>query len=218
MKYLSTVISSGFSVLVGCSLAAFFCSCAATNVKSSWKSPEYHSGPINNLAVLAIEERGLLREGFENRIANQLRSGGATATTSFGVLSLDEINHDKQAAAQRLRSLGAQALVMTRLVDSATYQREFRAGPERYAETITGFQTGVWYDYYSVAYMDMSPTYGSEKRQFFLETIVFDLNTAKRLWSCLTETVITENTDRLEEMDRIVEKAVSAMRKDGIVP
>jgi hypothetical protein len=76
----------------------------------------------------------------------------------------------------------------------------------------------MWYDYYSVAYMDMSPTYGSEKRQFYLETIVFDLKSAKRLWSCLTETTFTDNMDRLAEMDTIVGKAVSAMRKDGVVP
>jgi hypothetical protein len=217
MKNLPTTIPMTIRPWAACVVAALFCSCAATSVKSTWKSPD-QGAPIHNLAALAIEERGLLRQGFENRLANQISKGGASVTTTFSVLSLDEINRDKQAAAERLRSLGAQALVIIRLVDSATYYREFRSGPERYAETITGFQPGMWYDYYSVAYMDMSPTYGSEKRQFYLETIVFDLKTAKRLWSCLTETTFTDNMDRLAEMDTIVGKAVSSMRKDGVVP
>jgi hypothetical protein len=78
-------------------------------------------------------------------------------------------------------------------------------------------ETGVWQDYYSIAYMDMSPTYGSLKQTIYLETSVFDLNTEKRIWSGLTETVVTDTMDRVAEMDPIVEKVVAAMRKDGIV-
>jgi hypothetical protein len=205
-------------ILAAGALTALFCSCAATTVKSTSKAPDYQGGRINNLAALAIDERPLLRQGFENRFVNQLRKGGATAITTFNLLPLDEISHDKPAAAERFRSAGAEALVTIRLVDSATYYREFRSGPERYAETITGFQPGMWYDYYSVAFMDMSTTYGSNKQQIYLETIVFDLKTAKRLWSGLTETVVTDNMDRVAEMDPLVEKVVASMRKDGVVP
>jgi hypothetical protein len=167
--------------------------------------------------VLTVDERTLLRQGFENRLVTQLGKAGVTATTTFNVMSLPEINADKPAAAKRLRATGAEAVVMLRLVDASTYYREYRSGPEHYAETITGVETGVWQDYYSIAYMDMSPTYGSLKQTIYLETSVFDLNTEKRIWSGLTETVVTDTMDRVAEMDPIVEKVVAAMRKDGIV-
>jgi hypothetical protein len=209
-------------ILAAAALTALFCSCAATTVKSTSKTPDFQGGRINKLAALAIDERPLLRQGFENRFVNQLRKGGATAVTTFNLLPLDEISHDKPAAAERFRAAGAEALVTIRLVDAATYYREFRSGPERYAETITGFEPGMWYgmwdNYYSVAFMDMSATYGSSKQQIYLETIVFDLKTAKRLWSALTETVFTDNMDRVAEMDPLVEKVVASMRKDGVVP
>jgi hypothetical protein len=217
MKSIPTTTLMTLRPFAACIVIALLCSCASTSIKSTWKSPEYQGGRIAHVAVLAVEERGLIRQGFENRLATQLRQGGVTVTTTFDQLSLPEIGNDKQAAAARMLSLGAEALVMMRLVDSATYYREFRSSPERYAETITGFQPGVWYDYYSVAYMDMSPTYGSMKQKIYLETSVFDLKTAKRLWSGLTETVVTETMDRVAEMDPIVEKAVAAMRKDGVV-
>jgi hypothetical protein len=213
----SNPVTFSIQLLAACLLTALLSSCASTAVKSTVKSPDYTGSPIRNVAVLAVDDRGLVRQGFENRLVNQLRSGGATANTTFDLLSLEEIARNKPAAAERFRSLGAQALVLMRLVDSATYYREFRSGPERYAETITGFQPGVWYDYYSLAYMDMSPTYGSMKQKIYIETVVFDLKTAKRLWSGLTETGVTETTDRVAEMDPIVQKIVAAMRKDGVV-
>jgi hypothetical protein len=182
------------------------------------KSPDYHGGRLANVAVLAIDERGLLRQGFENRLVSQLRKGGVSASTTFNLLSLEEIGRDKPAAAERFRSVGAEAVVIMRLVDSATHYREYRSGSEQYAGTITGMESGMWYDYYSVAYRDMSPTYGSLKQKVYLETIVFDLKTAKCLWSGLTETVVTESMDRVAEMDPIVEKVVAAMRKDGMIP
>jgi hypothetical protein len=167
--------------------------------------------------VLVIDERTLLRQGFENRFVNQLKQGGETAITTFDLLSLPEIKQDKTAAAERLNSAGAQGLVILRLMDSASYYRETRPGSQRYAETITGYENYMWYDYYTVAYMDMSPTYGNQKLKIYLEASVFDLKTAKRLWSGVTETKFTDRMDRVAEMDPIVEKFITAMRKDGVV-
>src|SRR5947199_9272083 len=110
--------------LFGAALTALLCSCAATSVKSTWKSPDSQANHINKLAALALDERILLRQGFENRMVDQLRKAGATAITTFNLLSLEDINHDKPAAAERLRSAGADGLVMIRLVDSTTYYRE----------------------------------------------------------------------------------------------
>jgi hypothetical protein len=63
----------------------------------------------------------------------------------------------------------------------------------------------------------MSPTYGSLKQKVHLETSVFDLTSGRRLWSGVTQTVVSETTDRLAEMERTVAKVVAAMRKDGMV-
>ena len=204
--------------LAGCALFALFCSCTGTSLKKTWKSPDYKGAPLTKLAVLAIDERRDLRIGFENRLVQQIQKNGASAITTFDLFSLPEVNSDKAGAARRLQSAGAEALVLLRLRDISSAYRESRPGDERYAETITGFEMGPWYDYFSVAYADMSPTYGNLKQKVFLETSVYDLKTAKRLWSGLTETVVTDTMDRIAEMDPIVAKAVAAMRKDAIIP
>jgi hypothetical protein len=198
--------------------ALLLCSCAATSVKKTWKSAEYHGAPLTKIAVLTVDERVLLRKGFENRLAAQLRKHGVSPTLTYEMFSLAEINQDKQAAADRLRVAGAQAVAILRLVDVGTQYRETRPGHEAYAEYIAGVDTGPWYDYYSVAFADMSPTYGNLKQKVLLQTTLFDLASAKALWTGLTQTVVTESMDRVAEMDPIVEKIVAAMSQDGMIP
>lgn len=200
-----------------CALAVLLCSCAASSVKQTWKAPSGQR-PAGKIAVLTIEERGLVRQGFENRLVKQLTRAGATAVTTFDQLSLEEIKASKNAAAERLRASGAETLLILRLVGIGTSYREVRPGGERYAETITGFQTMGWYDYYSVAYMDMSPTYGSLTQKVNLEASLYDLQSEKRLWSGFSQTVIKETTDRVAEADPLVAKIVAAMQKDGVIP
>src|SRR5262249_6554257 len=164
-------------------VAVLLCSCAATSIKRTWKSPEFHGTPVAKAAVITVDERPMLRQGFENRLAAEMRKTGVTASTTYGLLSLPEINQDKRAAAERLRAAGSDAVVVLRLVDVANLMRETRPGPERYADVVTGIEPAYWYDYYTVAFQDMSPTYLSLKQTVCLETAIFDLTTGKRLWS-----------------------------------
>jgi hypothetical protein len=203
--------------LVLCGAAVLLCACAATKVQNTWKSPNCPQ-PVGKIAVLAIEERGLVREGFENRFVRQLAQTGAPAVVTFDLLSLPDIKEDKRAAAERFRATGAQTVLIVRLAGKASSYHESRAGDERYVGTVTGIDTMGWYDYYSVAFMDMSPTYGNLKQTAYIEANLYDLTTEKRLWSGLTQTVMREDMDRVSEMDPVVEKFVAAMRKDGVVP
>jgi len=174
--------------------------------------------PVTKIAVLAVEERGILRQGFENRLCSQLTKAGAKPLTTFELISLYQIKDDKKAAVERFRASGAEAVLIMRLADKTSAYREFQSGPERYAPVITGYNTMGWYDYYNVGFMSMSSSYGSLNEKVYIEVSLYDLTTEKRLWSALTQTVVTENMDRLAEMDPLVEKIVLAMQKDGAIP
>lgn len=197
--------------------AVLLCSCAATSVKNTWKSPELR-GPVGKIAVLAIEERGLLRQGIENRFVEQLTKSSAGAVPTYDLLLLPQIKQDKRAAVDRLNDNGAKALILVRLIDKTSSYREIMPGNERYAATITGWETVGWYDYFSLGLMSLSSTYGNLKEYVYLETSVYDLKTEKRLWSVLTRTVVTENMDRIGELDPLIAKVVDAMKKDGVIP
>jgi hypothetical protein len=209
-------INKRIGALCLCTLAAFLCSCTATSVKKTWKSPDFRQ-PVAKIAVITIEERGSLRRGFENRFVTQLTKAGTAAVVTYDQLSLPDIKKDKRAAADRFVASGADAVLILRLLDISASYRDVQPGGERYAGTVTGFETMGWYDYYSMGFMNMSPTYGSLTQRLYLETSLYDLKTEKRVWSGVTQTVIKETMDRVAEMDPLVEKIVAAMRKDSVI-
>jgi hypothetical protein len=215
MKF--TCLNPIFRVLVPGALALLWCSCAATSIRQTWKAPGGQR-PAGKIAVITVDERGMLRQGFENRFVRQLGAGGAEAQTTFDVLTLPAIKEDKRAAAQRLRAGGATSVLILRLVDKTTSDREYQQGRERYMGVVTGMDTLGWYDYYSVGFVSLNANYASTKDKLYLETSLFDLNTEKRLWSALTRSVMDETMDRVGEMDVIVAEVVAAMRKDGMIP
>ena len=197
-----------------CALAALCCSCAATSVKKTWKSPDCQQ-PVGKIAVLAVDERSLLRQGFENRFVRYLANAGASAEVTFDLLSLPQIKEDKRAAADRFLASGAEALVILRLVDVGSSYHVSRVGGELSAPGIAGVD--ATFDDFGGELMDMSSTYGDLTQTVGLQTSLYDLKTEKRLWFALTQTVLKENMDRIAQMDPLVEKIVAAMRKDGVI-
>lgn len=193
--------------------------CAApSSVKQTWKSPSYNAGPVQKVAVVAVDERGLVRQGFENRFVRELKLGGQPAIVTHSLLSLPEMKADKKAAAARLRQDGADTVLILRLAGQTSDAYQVRATSSAYVETVTGTETGVGgFDYYTVAFTDMGTVWSSTKTAVDLDTSLFDLNTGQRLWSCHTLTIVKEDTDRVAEADPLVAKIVAALRKDGLV-
>ena len=121
-------------LLAVCVLLVLLSACAATKVEKTWKAPDCPQ-PVGKIAVLAIEERGLVRQGFENRLAGLLNEKGGSAVVTYDLLSLPDIKENKQAAVERFRATGAQTVLILRLAGSGGSYRESRAGNERYAAT-----------------------------------------------------------------------------------
>lgn len=201
----------------------FLCSCATTLVKQTWISPDYTGGQVGTVAVLTVEERGMVRTGVENRLARELERGGQSVVRTHEHLSIWEIKDDKDAAAKQLREAGAQTVLITRLVSSEEQAHSVRAGPERYAPVTTGFSSGMpyygygWGGYYTLAFQDMSTVWSSQSKMVRLESSLFNLEDGKPLWSCLTETGLKESDDRVAEVDVLADQIISALRTDGLV-
>jgi hypothetical protein len=175
-------------------------SCVGTSLKQTWKSPDYHNGPVSKIAALAVDERGYVRSAFESRFVLELRKHGISSFTTFDLLSLPDIKSDKAAAAERLRAAGADTLLILRLVDSSVSYREVHVdrglGPIQHMVRLLCH--GLRYE----------PKLREPQTKYTLETSIFDLKTNKRIWSGLTDTVTAYDTDRVAEMDKVVAKVV----------
>jgi len=209
----------GIKIQIATAIAALcLAGCASSSVKKTWKSPDYRGGVVQKIAVVGVEERGVLRKGFENRFVRDFREHSQEAIVTHELLTLQEMKADKQAAAARLRSAGADSVLIVRLVDQVTYDSQVRANPAQFVGTVSGINSSYgWYDYYSLAFIEMGTVWSSSTTKVYIDASLYDLTTGQRLWSGLTKSTLKETTDRVEEVDALVAKLVTAMRKDGMV-
>jgi hypothetical protein len=211
-----------FGVLL-IAVTSFLCSCASTSVQQTWTSPKYAGKPIGPVAVLAVDERGLVRVGLENRLARELEARNQKAVRTHKLLSLREIREDEETAVARLREAGAESVLIIRLVAAERQAQSVRVGDERYTPVTTGFDPGLpygaydWYGYYTLAFRDMSTVWNSQTKHVYLETSLFDLTNGQRWWGCLTGTLLTETMDRVAESDALARQVVDALHKDGLI-
>ena len=97
--HLRTIINSRLTRRCSALAAILLVSCTATKLKHSSKAPDYNGGPVGTVAVIAVDERLMLRQVIEGQFAAQLRAAGESAVTTSDLLSLAEIKADKEAAA-----------------------------------------------------------------------------------------------------------------------
>src|SRR6266576_2590412 len=123
------------------------CSCASTSIKHTWKSPDYHGGPVQKIAVLAVVERGLVRQGIENRVGNQIRNQGGDS------------------------------IVIVCLVNKSSYESQLRTYPVAFVPGVPGYAGYGWYDFYSTIYTGMGINWSSSRDYLTLDASLFDLKT-----------------------------------------
>jgi hypothetical protein len=197
-------------------LAVLLCSCAATSVKSTWKSPDYRGGPVDKIAVLAVDERGNYRPAFESQFVAQLEQQGQPAFRTLGLLSLAEIRADKEAAAEKLRAAGADSILIVRLVDSYNQSTPAPIGGGNMLVTRSSGQVGG-FEYYTVSTPGRGGMQPSLSKYVCLDTSLYDLKSEKKLWSCVTGTVLREESEPLEEIRPLVTMVLTALRADGLI-
>ena len=200
-------------------LMMLFSSCASTSVKSSWKSPEYKGGPSQKIAVVADEERMPVRAALENRFVHQLKAASQPAfATAQSFPNLAAARRNKEASVARLRSDGADAMLITRLVSRSNYvsmgQQEITG---HYVGLTVAHSSESW-DTFIGSYSTYSSGPRTDDRDYLLlDTSLFDLNTGQRVWGCITEITVKESDDRFEIADKFVARVVESLRQDGMI-
>jgi hypothetical protein len=208
MKYLNSAVLALILCLGGC---------AATSLKHTAKAPDYSGGPVQKIAVLAVDERGFYRRVVEHHFAHQLQQHGQSVLMTYELLELPAINADKDAAAKTLIERGADAVLIVRLAGATTTASQTQATPSRFVPTLSGSDYNHWYGCYSTAFMDMGVVWNDTQMRVNIESGLFDLATGQRIWTGISETMVREQTDRVEEIAKVAKKVLAAMRKDGVV-
>lgn len=206
--------------------ASLIAACASTKVTSDWKDPAYQARP-GKVLVLAMVDDMTQRRLLEDELAGRFRDEGIDAVPSYTVLP--DARPDREAIQAQVRSTGADALFMTRIVDRKTEQ-EYVPGTPYYPPTAYydwhnyyGYYGGLHRPYpghlgyapggpYPPAY---SPGYTVENVYAIAEANLYDASTARLIWSARTETRIQGKDER--EIRSYAEQIVRSLKKQGLV-
>lgn len=188
------------TVLLGAMLVA---ACASTQLTSVWKDPSYQARPAK-VMVIGLAKRPDIRRLFEDEFVRQLQARGTEAIASYTVLA-DKQQDDQAAIAAKVKELGADSILLTRLVDKKTVQfyvpGTVYTPPPYY---------GSWPAYYGNGYSTMySPGYVAEDQYAVIETNLYETGTGKLVWTATSETLLGDSNRKL--IAAYIEVMVKAM-------
>ncbi len=176
-------------------------SCATTIVTAVWKDESF-TGPVKKMAVIGIFKTPAIRNSFEDEFSRQLRTHGVEAVPGYTVIPVDE-QSDKDIVASKLRNLGTDYVLVTRLVDKRTVQT-YVPGQ---AYVVPGYYRS-WGGYYQYAY---TPGYMVQDVYAYAETNIYDVKNDKLIWSARSETEISGvNQELIQSFVKIMIDRLSA--------
>lgn len=172
-----------FGVLI--LVAMLLAGCASTQLNSVWKDPSYQTRPAK-IMVVAVAKNPINRRLFEDEFVQQLKSRGTNAIASYTILS-DKQEGDQEVIAKKVAELGADTVLITRLVSKKTVH-VYVPGTPYYPPPFYN----SWPDYYGYGYRYMStPGYIAEDEYAVMETNLYEAKSDKLVWAASSETGIS---------------------------
>src|SRR5262245_41946843 len=201
--------------LAALSLAALASCAATTQLTSQWADPAAANRGFKKVAVVGATPNNAVRRMYEDDFAKNLQSRGITGVQSYTFAAEGQI--DKDAAVARLKDMGVDGIIVTRLVDKETVQTYY---PPTYSSVAAPTPYyGGWYGYYSMGYSyQSSPGYVAEDHVYRIETNLYDVQNDKLVWSGLTETTLSSGSAPDSEVKPFIDLIAYNMEKSKILP
>jgi hypothetical protein len=165
--------------------------CTTTQLTAVWKDPSYQARPAK-IMVVGVAKNPVNRRLFEDEFVRQLKSRGTDAIASYTVVP-DEKQADQDAIAKKVAELGADTVLITRLVSKKIVQ-VYVPGTPYYPPPYYG----SWPDYYGYGYRYMyTPGYIADDEYAIIETNLYEAKSNKLIWAASSETGINDSDQNL---------------------
>jgi hypothetical protein len=180
-------------------------SCAApTQLVSSWTDPAAAEHTYQKVVVVGATPQTTIRRLYEDTFASELQSRGMTAVPSY---TFAEGKLTNEVVAAKLEELGADGIIVTRLVDK-----------EQTQNYVPGTTYGGWYGYYGAGYGYSSPGYSYTSKVYRIETNLYDVQNNKLAWSGITETTLLSGDSPEIEIRPQIAALLYDMEKHKVLP
>jgi hypothetical protein len=172
-------IGAILSVLLGfCLMGA--ASSAQTALTDVWKDKEYQAA-ASKITVFWIAQDRARRIQVEDEFVRRLKSRGTSGMPGYVIIPPDKMV-EKETAVEKIRGLGADAILTVRLIDKVTARTNI---PDTAQKGQPDPSPGTrFYEYF------YEPSTVAEGEPVYLETILFDVRTGKRVWAARSVTKV----------------------------
>lgn len=157
----------------------FTIGCASTEVKDSWKAPDFQ-GPIQfqKMVVMAIAKEEVTRRVAEDEFVKVF--GADKTVASHPSIPLESLNNKDQVKAQ-IQALSADGLIIVRPIDIKQEVNYVPGSVSPYYGSPWGYSSMAWGHVYQ-------PGYLATDTIVRLETNIYSVKDEKLIWSGASET------------------------------
>ena len=182
--------------------------CASTSLTNQWKNPDFAGPPLTKVMVVGVSTQAGPRRIFEDEFSAALRAAGVEATPSYTRIQQDG-QADQAVLEQAVRDLGAQGVLVTRLVRT---EQKTQVSPGYYRPMPTvgfyGWYSSAWVGYYEPATVYQYDVVTAE-------TSVYHIGKGELVWSGTTETFAPEDVKK--ETQGFAKIIIEALKKQGVI-
>ncbi len=195
-------------LLLLCLIILLTTSCAKTEVIDTWKE-DSQTEKFTSIFVFGLAKEPVYRAILERQLTNLLKDAGVVAHTTFDLFpNLDSI--DKAEAAAVIKNKGGDGVIVARLVGKNGETLVLR-GKTLYLGGVAVHDSDGWHSYYTtVSSLDMVVDNTVAK----IETVIFNVDTKKRVWTSLTETKDTTVSDIIDSYSKTL---VKQLKSNGLI-
>lgn len=192
--YMGRIFSLSFPVLPAAAMLMLLSACASTDLTAVWKDAQY-KGHARKIMVIGILQSPVIQRQFEDDMVRRLKEHRTDAIAGYTVLP-DRPENDRAAAEQKIRELGADAVMIVQVVDKKTVTN-YVPSPGYYGST--------WQGYYAY-----SPGTMVQNDYAVVQTYLYDLASRKPIWTASSETLLGDNAgSRVAAFVKVIVKSLA---------
>lgn len=202
---------------------------APTKMASGWLPGAEPDRPYDKVLVVAVSEDFDRRRTFENSLANELAAGNTVGIPSTRTMLTTDVL-DRESVAALVKQVGAQAVLVTRLVNEAVDVTQKRGRevlktdqPAPATSAAANIEDSYYYNVYTYDYsVSAEPPSLEIERDLTVTTDLFEAGEGKRIYTIQSDVRITnsasldQNTD-VAVIDKVATDLARQLRRDKAV-
>lgn len=187
-------------------IAVFSCASPKVELTSVWKDQSYKGGFFKKILVISAARKEAIRNFSEDEFARQLKGRGPDTIASYTMIPFAKML-DKAVVADKIRGLGIDGVLVTRVLYTLTDAPPLRKHPnwnEFYSDSF-GYDQGL-----------SAPGRSQGKMTARIEMNLYETGSEKSVWSASSDIPVKD--DPKEEIKAFVAVVVQELSRERLIP